>query len=401
MLHISQIMKRYILCALGVLSCTILALPERAISQDLRIRSIRRPFEGEVLTAGERFRVEADEINNTNTDAGPSYTGYYLSQDETLDGSDILMGKQYRDRVTANPFGGDFEWSPLVPSNTISGIYHVLVVADVDNQINESNESNNVGIARNGPFTVQGETPPTEKPDLTVANSISVDINRGSFWEPNVSSAVEGDQIRVNYDIYNATSGSTNSSYWVAAIWSRDATPSSDDLTLWSKEMPTLSGETSAVNNIVASFTGLIDSDIGQGYIIVVADDWVGSQSDKIDETNENNNYRALSFRVNGFGSRLATTNTVKKNLERTVKNIPNDELLIYPNPVTNNVNVIFNSRLPTKATIHDLSGKLIWEKEYEGVVEESVDLNNQAPGMYLLKVTSQQGTQIKKFIKE
>lgn len=425
-------MKRYILCTLGVLFCTVLLLPEKAVSQDLRIRSIRRPFKGEVLTAGERFRVEADEINNTNTDAGPNYTGYYLSKNTTLDGSDILMGKQYRKRVTANPFGGDFEWSPLVPSNTPSGTYHVLVVADVDNQISETNESNNVGVARNGPFTVINPTQPVTTTTTLDVNSCSSSSNCNPFYNSN---PCPGFDIKVSHGspqlftyqgvksiLLRANTG--DEGFYFNYAFKPGNTYTVEVFAYGFSDVAAYGRLTTSVaNNLTERNNSCSEASFPQGTdreLLFVAD--VGIQP---------RTYSKSSFKVSRRYNQLWVTSTafdfpeaifverivIKETTNpggRTASSpeiIANDytkdrskqldqEVKVFPNPSENYVNVSFNTALPSNASIHDLSGRMIWEKDYQGIIEESIDLTKQPPGVYLLKVVGQKGTQVRRFVR-
>ncbi|MES2791169.1 MAG: CARDB domain-containing protein [Planctomycetota bacterium] len=65
-----------------------------------------------------------------------------LSQDDVIDGQDLLLAKINGRKLGAN---SSFEWSKKVklPDNLAGGTYHIGIVVDPANRIVESNESNN------------------------------------------------------------------------------------------------------------------------------------------------------------------------------------------------------------------------------------------------------------------
>ena len=383
----------------------LFTLTLQGFAQDLRIYGIRRPFSSQVLTAGNSFRVEAEEINNTNTNAGASYTGYYLSSNRSLDGSDIFMGKQYRRSNAANPNGGDFEWNPVIPSNTISGQYYLLVVADVDNDIAETNEGNNV--ASKGPFTVNGVNPPTVDPDYTIISNFRVDVEQGNSWVNDVNSADWGDYIRIAYTIRNLTAGTTNERLFVSAIWSRDANLQTvqDNVLLDEKEISTLGGNAS-LNDIIWNIfvPNVSNVGFGSGHILLIADLF-----DRIDETDENNNIASRSFAIYVPSGR--TENMTAKHKDAGFKSDTDklgtnltpfsNEILVYPNPFSDRLNLTMSTEGKSQISVHDISGRLIWRRKYEGIISETIDMSGQPSGIYMLKFTNQLGTQVRKVVKE
>lgn len=82
-------------------------------------------------------------INNTCVDpSGPFQTTIYLSTDETLDATDVplesvtVSGVLGKDSVAMSE-------KVTIPFSTAPGMYHLLVEADTDGEIAESNEDNN------------------------------------------------------------------------------------------------------------------------------------------------------------------------------------------------------------------------------------------------------------------
>lgn len=67
------------------------------------------------------------------------------------------------------------------------------------------------------------------------------------------------------------------------------------------------------------------------------------------------------------------------------------DNLDVYPNPATNNVNINFSLKeyKTVRVTLFDLSGQTLFEDEYSNVKDKqaSVDLSNLSSGTYLLRI--------------
>jgi hypothetical protein len=84
--------------------------------------------------------------------------------------------------------------------------------------------------------------------------------------------------------------------------------------------------------------------------------------------------------------------------------NIQNMGIEIYPNPAKDKLNIT-SKELQGKISniiIYDLMGKLIYEKKYEdGVTETDIDISSFKQGIYSLKLKSNKGEIINKFIKE
>ncbi len=74
-------------------------------------------------------------------------------------------------------------------------------------------------------------------------------------------------------------------------------------------------------------------------------------------------------------------------------------ELVVYPNPVTDIVNVKFDSRVALPVELYTLSGQLLETNvdTFEGMNEVTLNMSDLAPGMYLVKV----GNVTKKFVVE
>lgn len=100
---------------------------------------------------------------------------YFLSQDGTIDAGDIALGGIYN--TTLSLAGGaskTFTFNAQVPAGAAAGDYQILVRVDGQNQILESNETNNIAASGS---TVQLSTPFTDLvPDFQTATLPSIGI---------------------------------------------------------------------------------------------------------------------------------------------------------------------------------------------------------------------------------
>ena len=80
----------------------------------------------------------------------------------------------------------------------------------------------------------------------------------------------------------------------------------------------------------------------------------------------------------NGLGTFLATE----------TPEIPSFEFSIYPNPVSNTINVKEeNVNKISQLQIYDIAGKLILEQEKPFRYINSLDVSQLAPGVYIIKL--------------
>lgn len=85
-------------------------------------------------------------IKNQSVFAPVSRVGYYLSSDNTLDVSDVLLG--FSADVAFNGTLNNVAVSTAniqIPLNTLPGSYFILFAADYENTVTETSETNNVG----------------------------------------------------------------------------------------------------------------------------------------------------------------------------------------------------------------------------------------------------------------
>lgn len=122
-----------------LLPCLIL-LPGLSIAQDLRPRWDIVPAQA---LPGETIQADLYVINNDQNSAGPSRMEYYLSNDNVFSTNDTYLGF---DAVSGiSDFDTEDENVSLtIPANLSCGNYFLLAVADIRDEVSETNENNNV-----------------------------------------------------------------------------------------------------------------------------------------------------------------------------------------------------------------------------------------------------------------
>ena len=131
----------------GELTVTI-AGSTQPVASNLRARIISAP---EKANCGQDLgdSVQIEVANTSDADAGPFFVGLYLSKDPEGSSRELLKGgREYVDGLA----GGDTLLVPMSGSNQIPNTvpegtndYWLVAVADDTNQIEESNENDNVG----------------------------------------------------------------------------------------------------------------------------------------------------------------------------------------------------------------------------------------------------------------
>ncbi|MDC8004987.1 PQQ-dependent sugar dehydrogenase [Aureisphaera galaxeae] len=73
----------------------------------------------------------------------------------------------------------------------------------------------------------------------------------------------------------------------------------------------------------------------------------------------------------------------------------------IAPNPVTNRLSVISNNNIPFEITIQDMKGSILHTERHTGQTPLNLDTSSFASGLYLAKITSEQGSAVQKIVKQ
>ncbi|MGD9346111.1 MAG: CARDB domain-containing protein, partial [Candidatus Aminicenantes bacterium] len=234
------------------------------IGTDLRISSLTMPS---ATGAGLSITVSDTTKNYGGGPANPSTTFIYLSANTSVDASDILIGTR---NVPALAAGASNSGSTAVtiPVDTIPGGWYIIALADGEDVVFETSETNNK-YAR---FIKIG-------PDMRVTAVSSP------------TSADAGQNITINETTKNQGGGAadpTTTHFYLSTNTVFDAS----DILLGSRSIPALSAGTS--NSGSTSVTIPADTASGTRYILAIADG-----EDVVAEVYETNNKYARYIRIN------------------------------------------------------------------------------------------------------
>ncbi|MBO4542321.1 MAG: T9SS type A sorting domain-containing protein, partial [Bacteroidales bacterium] len=76
---------------------------------------------------------------------------------------------------------------------------------------------------------------------------------------------------------------------------------------------------------------------------------------------------------------------------------LSNGEVLVYPNPARNIINIESNNEIK-EVVVYNLLGQKI--KQYHSAIN-TIDISDIANGIYVINITTDKGVTTKKFIKE
>ncbi|WP_035567849.1 CARDB domain-containing protein [Hymenobacter sp. IS2118] len=221
------------------------------------------------MVAGQQIQVSASLVNEGNTAVASASMSFYFSTNQTFDAGDVLLGVGNTGALA--PYQSDYSTAyPVVPAGTAPGTYYVLFVADPQNRVAETNETNNV---RSLPLTV---VPPTidlviQSPSLS-ATSVAVGGTVGAYC--------------YLYNQGNAPANPATVGYYLSRNTVLDAT---DVLLNTSSEPLAGGGYISPYTNLTVP-TGTA---VGTYYVLFAAD-----HLNQIAETSETNNLSSVALQV-------------------------------------------------------------------------------------------------------
>ncbi|WP_417355170.1 T9SS type A sorting domain-containing protein [Flavobacterium sp.] len=147
---------------------------------------------------------------------------------------------------------------------------------------------------------------------------------------------------------------------------------------------------------VISSFT--INANVGQQTIAYVpyTTSWTPTESGTFTLAFHNNSpaigTAALSMLLDNF----VVTN------ELSTDNFLATQLSIYPNPSSDVINITNASNILLNGVeIIDLNGRVVKSAKFNGVSEAQVNISDLSAGMYLMNVSSDQGTTTKKIVKK
>ncbi|MFX1393724.1 MAG: S8 family serine peptidase [Promethearchaeota archaeon] len=214
------------------------------------------------------FNVWCDVENIDAAASGAFIVSYYASLDTTITDTDFLIGT---DIISSIPSGdyADSSWSGTFLGGMPDGTYYIGWIIDSNDDVDESNEDNNVFYETSYQLIV------INKPDLTDrGNSFS------SFTPTTVQPGVTSFDVWCDIEnIGTGSSGSFNVSYYA----SLDTTITDSDYLLGNDTLsPIMPGDYAD-----SSWSGTFPSGVPDGIYYI---GWIIDSDDDVDESDENNN---------------------------------------------------------------------------------------------------------------
>lgn len=248
-------------------------LPDPVVANaDLVIQNAR--IDDITVRVGQEVRADWEVKNVGSATAASSVAGVYLSRDGTWSkATDIRVDFNSTTSLAKGAVDvGEFE-TFTIPTSVSAGIWYVIVVADEDDVVRESNNSNNVWTQK---ITVSGDS---GRADLITQNARIDD-----------STVRPGQAVRVDWDVKNIGDKAAGTSE-TSIFLSRDKKLSSSDILLDSESLGTMNiGEK---DSEFATFKMPKGLDKGTYYIAIVADAGLS-----ISESSESNNITWTEFNV-------------------------------------------------------------------------------------------------------
>ncbi len=155
------------------------------------------------VNPGDTVGVSYERTNLGDTATGTFSDGFYLSTDTTITTGDTLLDSSAAPSLPAGDSAGPFTLTLTIPSGTTPGTYFVGYFTDYQDDVTESNETNNTAI-----FQIDVATP-TVGPDLTPT----------TFSAVTSTTVISGNTITVSSARMNqgdTASGTYNDGYYLS-----------------------------------------------------------------------------------------------------------------------------------------------------------------------------------------
>ena len=220
--------------------------------------------------AGGTVQASASILNQGNVTATSSTMGFYLSTNNTLDASDVLLSTVTGGTLAAN-ISSYRSANLLVPVGTAAGSYYVLFVADPANVVTETNETNNVSSVA---LTV-------------IAPTVDLSVTYPYLSLTTVAAGASTSASCYLNNLGNAVASPANVGFYL----STDNVFSANDVLVGSQANTSLYG--GGYLNIYSTIMVPIGTTSGTYYVLFVAD-----PANLVAETNENNNVASITIQV-------------------------------------------------------------------------------------------------------
>lgn len=280
-----------------------------------------------------------------------------------------------------------FNISWFIPPDTEKGSYNIIIKADFDNDITESNESNNIIY-----HFIQIDA----SPDLV---PIDMHVNQGSFL-------TEGDFITVDIDVLNNGTEAVpgGATYRIKLILKTFGQPDIEfHNTLTSIPSSGLGpGVTYEAFVATALPPELTNATTNFDLVAIINEQ---SPFNTIIESNYFNNTVSIPITIDDDGGGISDPGgPLRINTEFDTKSdeqqIETKSLILYPNPTENSINLILASKVNFELVVLDLFGNVKANESFKNTNRATLDVKGYDSGVYILKIISEGFEVTKKFLK-
>lgn len=214
--------------------------------------------------------------NQTSSQLGTAYLGYYLSTDRYLSSDDVLLDSDSSSIGTNDLYDSESETLDL-PSDLDSGNYYILFIADHINSISETNENNNVSYES---FSYTGGN--TQNTDDIYITNMSVTKRSGNIYRAYLHQRYSGNTT--NADLNNPD---------IIYVFSKDSILDINDVAI-GRDSSTIGSDDTYDSEYIDFDITDYTTNSGTYYILFYVD-----YNKEVIEINENNNSGKVSFSVN------------------------------------------------------------------------------------------------------
>ena len=127
----------------------------------------------------------------------------------------------------------------------------------------------------------------------------------------------------------------------------------------------------------------------------VVNNTFISSISNLVEDTQ----YYARSYATNSAGTQYGNQISFST-LPSSIFNVDNDEIMIYPNPVSDKLYVYYKNKDILSIKITDITGRIIKGNNItSGISVFEIDLSNLTSGVYFIEIDTENSKIISKFV--
>lgn len=240
------------------------------------------------IDAGELINIEARIINQGDLDASagvPSITGFYLSENESYEATDINLGTMNIADIQSGYIATNLLQNALIPSNLSTGTYFLIVRTDITNVVNNELDENNNEYY----ITININAVPSCNDGIQNQDETGIDCG-GVCDECDIDMFIYAVDDNVQDDLYPGfflgPSAVLASTYYpipsvtMSFYLSHDEVKDQNDFLIGSSVYTDLEEP-----SLAQPFNIVPEGWVGEKYILFVVDDL-----DEVDESNEENN---------------------------------------------------------------------------------------------------------------